>query len=78
MSRRALASELGMSVIPVTEAIQRLEMDGLVESWPRVGTRVKVPTAQDIRDSVYLPARDCRLKLPGFLRCEQLKESVEN
>jgi GntR family transcriptional regulator, rspAB operon transcriptional repressor len=54
LSRRALASKLGMSVIPVTEAIQRLEMDGLVESWPRVGTRVKVPTAQDIRDSVIL------------------------
>jgi DNA-binding GntR family transcriptional regulator len=54
LSRRALAGELGMSLIPVTEAIQRLEMDGLVESWPRVGTRVKVPTAQDIRDFVIL------------------------
>jgi DNA-binding GntR family transcriptional regulator len=54
LSRRALANELGMSLVPVTEAVQRLEMDGLVESWPRVGTRVKVPTAQDIRDSVIL------------------------
>jgi DNA-binding GntR family transcriptional regulator len=54
LSRRALASELGMSLVPVTEAVQRLQMDGLVESWPRVGTRVKVPTAQDIRDSVIL------------------------
>jgi DNA-binding GntR family transcriptional regulator len=54
LSRRALAGELGMSLIPVSEAMQRLEMDGLVESWPRVGTRVKVPTAQDIRDSVIL------------------------
>src|SRR5687767_7915342 len=54
LSRRALASELGMSMIPVSEAIQRLEIDGLVESWPRVGTRVKVPSAQDIRDSVIL------------------------
>jgi DNA-binding GntR family transcriptional regulator len=54
LSRRALANELGMSLVPVTEAVQRLEIDGLVESWPRVGTRVKVPTAQDIRDSVIL------------------------
>jgi len=54
LSRRSLAVELGMSLIPITEAIQRLEMDGLVESWPRVGTRVKVPTAQDIRDSVIV------------------------
>ena len=54
LSRRALASELGMSLIPVSEAMQRLEMDGLVESWPRVGTRVTVPTVEDIRDFVIL------------------------
>lgn len=29
--------------------LQRLETEGLVESRPRVGTRVRVPTAQDIR-----------------------------
>lgn len=49
LSRRKLAGELGMSVVPVTDALQRLEADGLVESRPRVGTRVRVPTAQDVR-----------------------------
>lgn len=49
LSRRTLAGELGMSVVPVTDALQRLEQEGLVESRPRVGTRVRVPTAQDIR-----------------------------
>src|SRR5579875_1457894 len=49
ISRRNLARDLGMSVVPISDALQRLESEGLVESWPRVGTRVKVPTAQDIR-----------------------------
>lgn len=38
-----------MSVVPISDALQRLENEGLVESWPRVGTRVRIPTAQDIR-----------------------------
>lgn len=50
ISRRKLAAELGMSFLPVSEAIQRLESDGLVESRPRVGTRVRIPTARDLRE----------------------------
>ncbi len=51
LSRRKLASELGMSLLPVSEALQRLENDGLVESRPRIGTRVCLPTARDIREN---------------------------
>jgi len=50
LSRRNLADEFGMSFVPVGEAIQRLEAEGMVESRPRVGTRVRIPTAQDVRD----------------------------
>ncbi len=50
LSRRRLAAQLGMSFIPVSEALQRLEHEGLVESRPRVGTRVRVPTTQDLRE----------------------------
>ena len=50
LSRRKLAAQFGMSFVPVSEAIQRLEHDGLVESRPRVGTRVRTPTPQDVRD----------------------------
>jgi DNA-binding GntR family transcriptional regulator len=39
-----------MSLVPVSEAILRLEHEGLVESRPRAGTRVRIPTPQDIRD----------------------------
>ena len=50
MSRRKLAAELGMSPLPIAEALQRLENEGLLESRPRVGTCVRQPTAQDIRE----------------------------
>lgn len=48
LSRRRLAEELGMSLIPVSEALQKLESEGLVESKARAGTRVRVPTLEDI------------------------------
>jgi len=50
LSRRNLAEKLKVSVPPVMEALQRLESEGMVESKPRVGTRVRVPTRQDIED----------------------------
>jgi len=50
LSRRQLAVALQMSVPPVSEALQHLERDGLVESKPRVGTRVRLPTAREIED----------------------------
>lgn len=51
--RRKVAEELGMSVLPVAEALQRLEVEGLVETQARVGTRVRLPTPQDIR-GIYI------------------------
>jgi GntR family transcriptional regulator, rspAB operon transcriptional repressor len=39
-----------MSVIPVTDALRRLEEDGLVESRPRAGTRVRIPSETDVRE----------------------------
>ena len=50
LSRRKLAAELGMSLLPVSEALNRLENAGLVESRPRVGTRVYRPTPADVRE----------------------------
>lgn len=49
LSRRGLAADFGMSLLPISEALQRLEGDGLVESRPRVGTRVRIPSTKDIR-----------------------------
>ncbi len=39
-----------MSVLPVSDALRRLEEDGLVESRPRAGTRVRVPSESDVRE----------------------------
>lgn len=49
ISRRDLAQEFGMSLVPVNEAISRLENEYLIENTPRVGTKVRVPTPQEIR-----------------------------
>jgi GntR family transcriptional regulator, rspAB operon transcriptional repressor len=54
LSRRALASEFGMSFLPISEALQQLEHDGLVESRPRAGTRVRVPSGVEIRERYML------------------------
>lgn len=50
VSRRRLARELGMSVLPVAEAIRRLQQDGLLEARARAGTRVRVPNETDVRE----------------------------
>lgn len=61
LSRRKLAAQFGMSILPVSDALQRLEAEGLVESQPRVGTRVRVPTPQDIRGSyIVREALECQ------------------
>ncbi|MBI2688959.1 MAG: GntR family transcriptional regulator [Acidobacteria bacterium] len=49
LSRRQVASEFGVSIVPVGEALQRLQTEELVESRPRVGTRVRIPAADDVR-----------------------------
>ncbi|HZP07014.1 MAG TPA: GntR family transcriptional regulator [Terracidiphilus sp.] len=54
LSRRRLADQLNMSFLPITEALQRLEVEGLVESRPRIGTRVRIPTQQDVLDSFII------------------------
>ena len=54
LSRRKLAERLNVSFLPITEALQRLEAEGLVESRPRIGTRVRIPTQQDVLDSYVI------------------------
>jgi DNA-binding GntR family transcriptional regulator len=48
ISRRRIAGELGMSFLPVSEALLKLEFEGLLESRPRAGTRVRIPTKADV------------------------------
>ena len=68
VSRRKLARQFGMSLVPVAEALQRLELEGLVESRPRAGTRVRVPTAEEVRE---------RFELREALECESARLCAE-
>ncbi len=48
LSNRRLAGELGVSVIPVREAISRLESEGFVEYQPGVGAFVPSPSYDEL------------------------------
>ena len=59
--RRTLAAELGMSPIPVMEALLRLEQEGLVESAPMYGARVKELTIEGLKnEQAYREAIECQ------------------
>ena len=49
LSARRLAKEFEMSLVPVSQALRRLESDKLVESRPRAGTRVRMPNPEEVR-----------------------------
>src|SRR5579884_2188994 len=48
ISRRKLAADLGISFLPASEAMLRLECEGLLESKPRAGTRIRIPMREDL------------------------------
>ncbi|MDR3560931.1 MAG: GntR family transcriptional regulator [Negativicutes bacterium] len=47
-----LAAQLGVSRTPVRDALNRLEMDGLITTVPRVGTFVNAVEVDDVYDAV--------------------------
>ena len=59
--RRQLGKRLGVSPMPITEALLRLEHDGLVESRPLFGSRVRPLTVADVcNDQVLREAIECQ------------------
>ena len=52
--RRTQAKRLGVSAIPVLEALHRLEQDGLVETPAMHTARVRSLTIADVRDTMIL------------------------
>jgi DNA-binding GntR family transcriptional regulator len=51
---RKLAERIGVSVIPVREAINRLASEGLIEHLPGAGAFVRKPSRQDLDDLYVL------------------------
>ena len=47
ISRREIAQSLGISISPVTEAVILLENEGLLETFARKGTQVRLVTSED-------------------------------
>jgi len=77
LSRRGLARELGMSFLPISQAIERLVDEELVETRPRVGTRVSMPTPQNIREHYILrEALECQAA-PLFAEKASSEERLE-
>ena len=54
LNRQTVANRLGMSPIPLLEALRLLEKDGLVECRPKWPARVRVQDAAFIRDDYVL------------------------
>lgn len=52
LSRRKMAEVANVSVIPVIEALKRLEEDRLVESRPKWGSFVTVPTVEKVTEAI--------------------------
>ena len=74
IDRKALASELGMSVSPVVDALGRLASEGLVEILPRRATRVRAVTPAVFREQIIfrtaLEAQAARLYCGAPVRAE--------
>lgn len=61
LNRRGVASELGMSAAPVHEAMLQLERDGFLEALPRIGTRVRTVSRDDVRGQLVVrEALECQ------------------
>ncbi|MCH8898911.1 MAG: GntR family transcriptional regulator [Acidobacteria bacterium] len=75
-----LTSEFGVSLIPVREAIRKLEVERLVEMTPNKGARVAELTVEDLYDSyrvrASLEAQALRLAFPK-LSPEDIVEARE-
>ncbi len=54
ITRRGMAARLGVSMAPVAEAFGELERDGLLETMPRQGTRLRVFTETHAREQAVV------------------------
>lgn len=60
--RRQLALELGVSPIPILEAMKRLEQDGLIEYRAHWGSIVTIPTIERVMDMfAFREAIECQV-----------------
>ena len=61
LDRKQIAEELDISLIPVSDAVQRLTQEGLLTTRRRQGTFVCSPSIEDVRGQLFLrEALECQ------------------
>ncbi len=85
LTRRDMATLTGVSIIPVIDALHKLENEGLVESSPNIGARVVYITTELRRDRYALrmavESQVARMLARGILKediRDELFQSAEN
>lgn len=77
LNTEELASQLGVSRMPIREALSNLEKKGLAESIPYAGTRLVTLTKEDVRQ-IYI-ARTALEPIVAKAACEYITdEDLEN
>ena len=72
LSTEELATQLGVSRMPIREALSNLEKKGLAESIPYAGTRLVTLTKADVRQ-IYI-ARTALEPLAAKYACEKITD----
>ena len=72
LNTEELANQLGVSRMPIREALSNLEKQGLAESIPYAGTRLVTLTKADVRQ-IYI-ARTALEPVAGRYACEKITE----
>lgn len=75
LDRKRIAEDLGISLIPVSDAVQRLTLEGFLTTRRRQGTFVRTPSVEDVRGQFLLrEALECQSA--RLYRGEKLRESL--
>jgi DNA-binding GntR family transcriptional regulator len=80
IDRVSLAAELNVSLAPVAQALDRLTMEGLVETLPRKYSRVCLVRPEDIKGQFILRLaleRQAVMMIHGSIICKMKKQILE-
>jgi DNA-binding GntR family transcriptional regulator len=75
LDRKQIAEDLGISLIPVSDAVQRLTLEGFLTTRRRQGTFVRPPSIEDVRGQFLLrEALECQSA--RLYRSEKIRKTL--
>lgn len=75
VDRKRIADDLGVSLIPVSDAVQRLTLEGFLTTRRRQGTFVRPPSIEDVRGEFLLrEALECQCS--RLYRGEKIRKAL--